>query len=189
MRCFYSEPGAITRRFKCLALAAWCACTATAAAAATADFGLADLARARFVHCAFYKGYETDPASGDPLLVEGHAEALMHFQGVDARRETARAIYTRMAGSRNVVVIRTPKYLHFIDNVAGMYVMTTVHSCLEFDDRRGICVTYGATNSRLFEASVLYDPDRVYERIKDEADPGFCDQSFVGIREAAHAPR
>lgn len=72
---------------------------------------------------------------------------------------------------------------------AGMYIVTTVHSCLEFDEKRGICVTYGATNSRLFEASVLYDPNRVYERIKDETDPGFCDQSFIGIREAAHAPR
>ena len=168
---------------------AWLCAGMAAAAAGEGIPGLTNLAHARFVHCAFYKGYEIDPVNGDLLLVEGHADALMHFQGVDVPHETARAIYTRMAGSRSVVVVQTPKYLHFIDNVAGMYVMTTVHSCLDFDEKRGMCLTYGATNSRLFETSVLQDPDRVYERIKDEADPGFCDQSFIGIREAAHEPR
>ena len=147
------------------------------------------LAKARYVHCAFYKGYETDPATGGPIMVEGKADALMHFQGVDAKNSTARAIYTRMSGMRNVTVIQTDKAIHFIDNVAGMYVMTTVHSCLDFDEKRGICVTYGATSSRLFDSSVLSDPDRVYAKIKDEAEPGFCDQSFIGIQEAAHGAR
>jgi hypothetical protein len=161
---------------------------ATAALAADhTDF--TNLAKARYVHCAFYKSYETDPATGGPIMVEGKADMLMHFQGVDAKHATARAISTRMSGMRNVTVIQTDKAIHFIDNVAGMYVMTTVHTCLDYDEKRGVCATYGAVNSRLFDSSVLNDPDKVYEKIKNEAEPGFCDQSFIGLQEAAHDAR
>jgi hypothetical protein len=161
-----------------------CVFAAGLSAAEEVPLDLTDLAQARFVHCAFYKHYEIDAATGDPLMVEGHADALMHFEAVDAKRQTARAIYTRMSGTRTIFAVQTRKYIHFVDNVAGMYILTTVHSCLEYDEKRGICVTYGAANTRLFEASVLSDPDGVYERVKDEADPGFCDQSFIGLRNA-----
>ena len=156
-------------------------------AADNTDF--ANLARSRYVHCAFYKGYETDPVTGGPIMVEGKADSLMHFQRIGAGGSTARAIYTRLAGAREVMVIRTHKALHFIDNVAGMYVMTTVHSCLEFDEKRGACVMYGAVNSRVFDSAVLSDPDKVYEKIKNQADPGFCDYSFIGTQEAAAGAR
>lgn len=168
---------------KIVLLIAACSTAAVTAAADRSD--LTNLARAAYVHCAFYKSYETDPVSGDLFLVEGRANALMHFHGIDVKQSKARAIYTRMSGSRNVTVLQTDKAIHFIDNVTGMYIMTTVHSCLDFDDKRGVCVHYGAVMSRHFDASVLYDPDRVYEKIKDLADPGFCDHSFFGVREAA----
>lgn len=151
------------------------------------DFG--NLARSRYVHCAFYKGYETDPATGGPIMVEGKADSLVHFQNVDVSQAKARAIYTRMSGSHEVTVIQTGKALHFIENVGGMYMMTTVHSCLEYDDKRGACVMYGAVNARLFDSGVLLDPDNVYEKIKRYADPGFCDYSFIGIQEAAGKTR
>ena len=162
---------------------------AVTAVAAADRSEFTNLAKARYVHCAFYKSYDTDPATGGPIMVEGKADALMHFQGVDVKHATARAIYTRMSGMRDVTVIQTDKAIHFIDNVAGMYIMTTVHSCLDFDEKRGVCVTYGAVNSRLFDSSVLYDPDKVYAKIKDDADPGFCDHSFIGIQEAEHDAR
>lgn len=155
----------------------------TAVAAEATDFS--KLAQARFVYCAFYKQYQRDPATGDPIMVEGRGDALMHFQNVDARKERALAYYTRMAGRREVVVRQTPKALYFIDNVAGMYLLTSVHSCLDYDERRGLCVTYGATHARVFDAAVLRDPDAVAERIGASAEPGFCDQSFIGLREAA----
>lgn len=148
-----------------------------------------NLAKSRYVHCAFYKGYETDPATGGPIMVEGKADSLVHFQNVDVKHAHARAIYTRMSGSHDVTVIQTGKALHFIENVAGMYMMTSVHTCLEFDEKRGACVMYGAVNSRLFDSTVLNEPDKVYEKIKDKADPGFCDYSFIGIQEAATGAR
>jgi len=174
------------RKMRPLTMVVLTAALGAAGVAAAADHDdFAYLEKARYVHCAFYKHYDIDPETGGPIMVEGRANALMHFQGVDAKHETARAIYTRMSGMRDVTVIRTPKALHFIDNVAGMYVMTTVYTCLDYDDKRGICVTYGAVNSRVFDSSVLTDPDAVYAKIKDDADPGFCDQSFIGIQEAA----
>jgi hypothetical protein len=84
-----------------------------------------DLARSRYVHCAFYKTYDKDPVTGGPIMVEGKAHTIMHVEGIDLRNETARAIYTRMTGLRPVIVRQTDKALHFIDYVAGMYVMTT----------------------------------------------------------------
>ena len=147
------------------------------------------LAQSRYVHCAFYKAYETDPATGGPIMVEGNADSLVHFQNVDVKRAKARAIYTRMSGSHEVTVIQTDKAIHFIENVAGMYIMTSVHSCLEYDEKRGACVTYGAVHSRLFDTAVLNQPDKVYEKIKHNADPGFCDYSFIGIKEVASGAR
>jgi hypothetical protein len=157
--------------------------TSAACAAEHTDF--TSLAKSRYVHCAFYKAYETDPETGGPIMVEGKADSLVHFQDVDVKHSKARAIYTRMSGSHQVTVIQTAKALHFIENIAGMYMMTSVYSCLEFDEKRGACTMYGAVNARLFDSAVLAEPDKVYEKIKDQADPGFCDYSFIGIQEAA----
>jgi hypothetical protein len=170
-----------------LLLIAACGTAAVAAAAEHSEF--ANLARAPYIHCAFYKSYDIDPVNGDLVLVEGRANALMHFQAIDIKHSKARAIYTRMAGARDVTVLQTEKAIHFIDNVAGMYVMTTVHSCIDFDEKRGICIAYGAVMSRHFDAAALYDPDSVYEKIKDIAEPGFCDHSFIGVREASKDAR
>jgi len=149
---------------------------------------LKDLAGSRYIHCAFYSHYDTDPLTGQPLLVEGEGDVLMYFEDVDIAHARARAIDTRIAGERNITVIRTSKALHFIDNVAGMYVMTSVYACLDYN-KNGRCVTYGAINARVFDPDVLTDPDKVYERIRVDAELGFCDRSFIGIQEAAHSPR
>lgn len=143
-----------------------------------------NVAKSPFVHCAFYKAYEVDKSTGDLTMEEGKSDILIHFQRGNLRTSTARAIDTRMAGGRTVRVI-SKKYLHFIDNVGGMYVTTTIYGCLERDERRGVCITYGAMNARHFDARVMYDPDKVYELIKASASPGFCDHSFIGIQEAS----
>jgi hypothetical protein len=141
-----------------------------------------NLVQSRYVHCAFYRQYDVDRATGDLVLVEGRSETLTHFQRIDGER--ARQITTRMAGAREVRVARTAKYLHFIDRVAGMYVLTTIYGCID-RDQRGICMTYGAMQSRHFDTRVLSDPDVVYETLRESSDPGFCDHSFFGIQEAA----
>ena len=141
-----------------------------------------NLVQSRYVHCAFYKAYQVDRATGDLVLVEGRSHTLTHFQGINGDR--ARQITTRTAGAREVRVARSGKYLHFIDGVAGMYVLTTVYGCID-RDQRGICITYGAMQSRHFDSRVLTDPDAVYEALKSNSDPGFCDHSFVGIQGAS----
>jgi hypothetical protein len=154
------------------------------AGAAQAEISVYDnMVQARYVHCAFYKNYEIDPATGDLLMVEGHSQSLTHFQAIGNGR--ARQISTRIAGARDIRVIPTAKYLHFVDHVAGMYVLTTVTMCLERDPRSAHCVRYGAMQSRNFDTRVLSDPDAVYEALKDNSDPGFCDHSFFHIQEAS----
>jgi hypothetical protein len=162
-----------------------------ASAAESSDFAadLSRLARARDVHCAFYKVYEIDPDTGDRVMVEGRSDMLAHYQSISVARATARQIHTRMAGSRNVRVLQTPNYLHFIDDAGGYYQVTTVYGCLDHDERRGVCRTYGAAATRHFDARVLLEPDLVYERGRDLAEPGFCDHGFVEAVEAARDTR
>jgi len=145
-----------------------------------------NIVQARYVHCAFYKSYDVDRATGDLILVEGRSQSLTHFQAIN--ESEARQISTRVAGARNVRVMNRGKYLHFIDHVAGMYVLTTVYACLDRDPRTGTCVQFGAMQSRHFDSRVLVDPDAVYDALKANADPGFCDHSFIGIQEASTKP-
>jgi hypothetical protein len=163
------------------ALAAAFSLAAGGALAGGGEREFAHLVQSRFVHCAFYRSYEVDRASGDRLLVEGRSSSLTHFQGIEGAR--ARQITTRMAGSRPVRVV-SGRYLHFIDAVAGMYLLTTVYGCLD-RDRNGVCVTFGAMQSRHFDSRVLTDPDAVYESLRERSEPGFCDYSFIGVQEAA----
>ncbi|HXV09385.1 MAG TPA: hypothetical protein VD839_01135 [Burkholderiales bacterium] len=158
-----------------------------AAAAASAQTTPYDnLVQARLVHCAFYKAYDVDKATGDRVMVEGRSDTLTHFQRIDD--DHARQITTRVAGAREVRVIKSAKYLHYVDDIGGMYLLTTIYACLEREARAGICLTYGAMQSRHFDSGVLFNPDGVYERIRDMSDPGFCDHSFIGLREAARTP-
>jgi hypothetical protein len=157
---------------------------AAAAAAQTTSYD--NLVQARLVHCAFYKAYDIDKATGDRVMVEGRSDTLTHFQRIDD--DHARQITTRVAGAREVRVIRSAKYLHYVDDVNGMYRVTTIYACLDREARTGTCLTYGAMQSRHFNPGVLFDPDAVYERIRDVSDPGFCDHSFIGLREAARTP-
>jgi hypothetical protein len=166
---------------KAILLAALLAPASACAADAVSAF--ANILQSRYVHCAFYKAYETDHPGGDLVLVEGRSETLTHFQAIHDGQ--ARQISTRVAGSRDVRVISSGKYLHFVDHVAGMYVLTTVYGCLDRDPKSGVCLSYGATQSRHFDSRVLVEPDAVYEALKDSADPGFCDHSFIGIQEAS----
>jgi len=155
---------------------------ATAAAAEPASpFG--NLVQSRYVHCAFYKAYETDNPAGELVLVEGRSSSLTHFQRIAGGY--ARQISTRVAGARDVRVMDRGKYLHFVDTMAGMYVLTTVYGCIDRAPKSGTCVTYGATQSRHFDPRVLTDPDAVYDALKAGADPGFCDHSFINIQEAS----
>lgn len=157
---------------------------ASTAAEPAPTFG--KLVQSRYVHCAFYKAYETDAASGNLVLVEGQSNSLTHFQRIGRGR--ASQISTRVAGAREVKVMDRGKYLHFVDTMAGMYVLTTVYGCIDHDPKSGACVTYGATQSRHFDPRVLVDPDAVYEALKASADPGFCDHSFVNVQEASRKP-
>jgi hypothetical protein len=173
-------PSALSRA---LCIASMTLLVPAAGLAAEGAAAFANLVQSRYVHCAFYRTYEVDRLTGELQLVEGRSQSLTHFQAIHDGQ--ARQISTRVAGARNVRVLNAGKYLHFVDHVEGMYVLTTVYGCLDNDPRTGTCISYGAMQSRHFDSRVLVDPDAVYEALKDSSDPGFCDHSFFGIQEAA----
>jgi len=146
--------------------------------------GFDNLSGSPSVHCAFYREYDIDPGTGDRLLVEGRSNSLTHYQ----RRGSGpvRSIDTRRAGAVDVQVVQG-RYLHYIERSGGMYTVTTVYACLGQDPQTGNCINYGAVNARHFDPRVLREPDRVYEELQALAEPGFCDHSFIHLREAANA--
>ena len=144
------------------------------------------LAGSAYVHCAFYRQYDIDPDTGGRVMVEGQSRSLMHYQR--QKDGLIHSIDTRRAGAMRVTVLRGPRYLHFIERVAAMYVVTTVYACLERDPGSGACVYYGAVNSRHFDHRVLREPDAVFDELQASAEPGFCDHSFVNLQSAAALP-
>jgi hypothetical protein len=73
-----------------------------------------------------------------------------------------------------------------VDYAAGLFMVTTVFSCNQREQRTKArrCVSYAATNSRHFDASVLWQPDSVFERFRSHASHGFCDHSFINSAES-----
>jgi len=176
---------ASTLILRCAALLSALAAVAPAAAQDAGAARFDNLASSPSVHCAFYRDYDIDPGSGDRLLVEGRSNSLTHFQRRGAG--PVRSIDTRRAGAVDVQLVRG-RYLHYIERSAGMYIVTTVYTCLAHDAQTGLCINYGAVNARHFDARVLREPDRVYEELQAIAEPGFCDHSFIHLQEAARIP-
>ena len=140
------------------------------------------LVNAPAIHCEFYPGVRPAdaPVSGTEPIVP---EVLVHYGGMNRDRTRARVVSTRGAGSREVVVMRTEKGVHFVDHVAGVFMVTTVFACNEREQRSSArrCVSFGAVNSRHFDASVHWQPDDVFERYRHLANHGFCDHSSTAI--------
>lgn len=166
----------------CIARLAWAlALAATGTCAADAD--LDALVGAGFIHCAFFPNTPiADAPAGGPS--ERDADLLVHFAGIDRTRTRARSITTRSVGAREVAVVRTERAVHFVEPVAGAFRVTTVTGCIERAHRAGprACVSYGAATAIHFDASVLWQPDAVFDRIRHMASHGFCDHSFKGVQ-------
>ena len=155
---------------------------AFAAAGALAHAGdLDDLINATAIHCEFFPNVRPadEPVRTDAL----EPDFLVHYAGMNRDRTRARVVSTRDAGSREVVVVRTDKAVHFVAHAAGLYMVTTVFGCNERDLRRDArrCISFGAVNSRHFDASVHWQPDQVFERDRHLASHGFCDHSTIAV--------
>jgi hypothetical protein len=158
------------------------------AAGAQPDTDFDDLVKARSIHCEFFPRIRPAdmPIGGDDDL---RADVLVYYGGMNRERTRARVLSTRRAGSREVVVVRTDKAIHSVDHAAGLFMVTRVFGCNRRDKtgaRR--CLSYGAVNSRHFDASVHWQPDSVFERYRHLASHGFCDHGFVTSDSPGSAP-
>lgn len=152
---------------------------AAIAASTEANQAFDDLVKAKYVHCAFFRNSVSGNGSGNPYTEED-AELLLYFEEVDVSRHRARTISTRLAGSRDVTVLRGKTGVHFVDNVAGSVNVTTVFACQAWEFRGGkdTCWKFSAANIWHFDFSVYSDPDAAFEKYKADASYGFCDFSF-----------
>jgi hypothetical protein len=127
-------------------------------------------------------------------------------RAVTRLRSVALSVLTRRVRSRNFVhvlvltVVGIDRVLatgaqpdtDFDDLVKARSIhcmVTTVFGCNRRDDietRR--CLSYGAVNSRHFDASVHWRPDSVFERYRHLANHGFCDHGFVTSDSPGSAP-
>ena len=154
-------------------------CAALGALAHANDFD--DLVNANAIHCEFFS------AAGSPSYPIGRTDPtpdfLVHYAGMNRDRTRARAVSTRGAGSREVIVVRTDKAVHFVAHAAGVYMVTTIFGCSERDLRTSArkCISFDAVNSRHFDASVHWQPDHVFERDRHLASHGFCDHSTFAV--------
>lgn len=144
---------------------------------------------ARSVHCEFFAAVRPADTPAPPQE-EPKPEVLVHYGGLNRERTRAFMLSTRGSGAREAIVLRTDKAVHFVDYAAGVFMVTTVFSCIEREQRTSArhCVTYAATNSRHFDASVFWQPDSVFERYRAQASHGFCDHSFVTNAASARDP-
>ena len=156
---------------------------AFAAAGALAHAGdFDDLVNAPAIHCEFFPSVRpADARLGRSDALE--PDFLVHYAGMNRDRTRARVVSTRDAGSREVVVVRTEKAVHFVAHAAGDYMVTTVFGCNERNVRADArkCISFGAVNSRHFDASVHWQPDQVFERDRHLASHGFCDHSTIDV--------
>lgn len=140
-----------------------------------------DLVNATAIHCEFFASVR--PADAPIARTDSSPEVLVHYAGMNRSRTRARVVSTRRAGSREVTVVRTDRAVHFVDHAAGVFNVTTVFGCNERDWRTNArrCVSFGAVNSRHFDASVHWQPDEVFERYRHLASHGFCDHSHFTV--------
>ena len=141
-----------------------------------------DLINATAIHCEFFSSIR--PADAPIARTDSsRPEVLVHYAGMNRSRTRARVVSTRRAGSREATVVRTDRAVHFVDHAAGVFNVTTVFGCNERDWRTNArrCVSFGAVNSRHFDASVHWQPDEVFERYRHLANHGFCDHSHFTV--------
>ena len=141
-----------------------------------------DLVNATAIHCEFFPATRIAD-NGVQRSDAAEPDFLVHYAGMNRDRTRARVVTTRAAGSREVTVVRTEKAVHFVAHAAGIYTVTTVFGCNERDLRTQArkCTSFGAVNSRHFDASVHWQPDQVFERDRHLASHGFCDHSTIAV--------
>lgn len=147
-----------------------------AAAPASAHDALDDLIDARDLICEFH--VTGRPRSLLRRMVEGERfDMLLVIEAIDPARGGARAISSRQTGAKSLRYYRTSSAVHFVQDLAGSVVVTTVKGCEKWG-RKGdaqLCVRYRALNSWHFDTTVHRDPDKSFDRLGTSSYYGSCE--------------
>jgi hypothetical protein len=107
-------------------------------------------------------------------------------------RDFVHVLVLTVAGIDRVLAASAQPDTDFDDLVKARsihFMVTTVFGCNRRDDvDTRCCLSYGAVNSRHFDASVHWQPDSVFERYRHFANHGYCDHGFVTSDSPGSAP-
>ena len=156
-------PAAAGHRF-CLRLAAVLCSTIAAGAAATVSVD--ELIEARDLVCEFYNVPDWAGAAARFALRE-RADMLMVIENIRSNPGSARAVQTRSTGARPLRRYAGETGVHFVEDLRGSVVVTTLLACEDRKRKSGreVCIRYSATSAWHFDSSVHRDPDAAFRRV------------------------
>lgn len=138
------------------------------AAAAAAYDALVD---AREVICEFQK-------TGAPPKRGREPDMLLVIEGIEAKAQGTRIVSSRSVGAKPVRVYPSDTGVHFVQDVSGSVIVTTVLACNEWKANQGgkrACRRFAAVNTWHFDQSVHRDPDRAFLRLPGTSYSGYCE--------------
>ncbi|MBI2959869.1 MAG: hypothetical protein HYY28_06120 [Betaproteobacteria bacterium] len=138
-------------------------------AAASASYDA--LIDAREVICEFQKSGVAPRRGGEP-------DMLLVVEGIDAGARDTRIVSSRSVGAKPVRVYPSDTGVHFVQDLSGSVIVTTVLACDAWKARRDgtrTCRRFPAVNAWHFDQSVHQNPDRAFVRLASSSYSGFCE--------------
>jgi hypothetical protein len=107
----------------------------------------------------------------------GGNSLMLYIENVDAGARSARLVSSASAGARFVQVYSGDTGVHFVENVASSFKVTSILSCEAWKNlptgRK--CVRYEAVSTWHFDASVHRDADQAFLRLGTTSYRGTCE--------------
>jgi hypothetical protein len=108
-------------------------------------------------------------------------DMLLVIEAIDPDTGQARAISSTQAGTKSLRYYRTGSAVHFVQDLAGSVVVTTVTGCEKWGRRHdeAFCVRFRALNSWHFDTSVYRDPDKAFSKLGTSSYHGSCEPWYL----------
>lgn len=136
------------------------------AGGARAAPAIEQLIEARDLVCEFYNASDWADAAARFALRE-RSDLLLVIENIREDPDSARVVHTRSPGSRSLRRYSGEAGVHFVEDLQGSVVVTTLLACEGWKSRRGreVCVRYSAAHAWHFDAGVHRDPDAAFRRL------------------------
>ncbi len=127
---------------------------------------LEQIIEARDLVCEFYNASDWADAAARFALRE-RADLLLVIESIREDPDSARVVHTRSTGSRSLRRYSGEAGVHFVEDLQGSVVVTTLLACESWKSRGGreVCVRYSAAHTWHIDTGVHRDPDAAFRRL------------------------